>query len=89
MPIETRICFAADAALPPSSRNRKFAGAGPLPTPDENPEGNTGALKSQVETGGSYDAHSGNASRIVNDLHVPGALGTCGLDFTRILEFRS
>lgn len=55
----------------------------PLPTPDENPEGNTGALKSQVETGGSYDAHSGNASRIVNDLHVPGALGTYGLDFTR------
>jgi hypothetical protein len=55
----------------------------PAPTPPENPEGNTGALKSQVQTGGSYDAHSGNATRIVNDLHVPGALGAYGLDFTR------
>jgi RHS repeat-associated protein len=51
--------------------------------PAENPEGNVGALRSQVVTGGSYDIHSGNASRIVNDLHVPGALGTYGLDFTR------
>lgn len=56
---------------------------GPAPTPPEDPEGNTGALKSQVQTGGSYDAHSGNATRIVNDLHVPGALGDYGLDFTR------
>jgi len=54
------------------------------PTPDsQNPTGNTGALKSQVQTGGSYDAHSGNATRIVNDLHVPGAVGVYGLDFTR------
>ena len=55
----------------------------PAPTPDENPTGNTGALKGQVTTGGSYDAHSGNATRIVNDLHLPGALGVYGLDFTR------
>ncbi|PYI93375.1 MAG: hypothetical protein DME97_06470 [Verrucomicrobia bacterium] len=55
----------------------------PAATPDENPEGNTGALKAQVTTGASYDAHSGNATRIVNDLHVPGALGVYGLDFTR------
>src|SRR2546423_8562726 len=52
-------------------------------TTDPNPTGDTGALKSQVQTGGSYDAHSGNASRIVNDLKVPGALGVYGLDFTR------
>jgi len=52
-------------------------------TPDENPAGNTGALKAQVATGGSYDAHSGNATRIVTDLHVPGALGVYGLDFVR------
>jgi hypothetical protein len=50
---------------------------------EENPTGNTGALKAQIETGGSYDAHSGNATRVVNDLHVPGALGEYGLDFTR------
>jgi RHS repeat-associated protein len=55
----------------------------PAPTPDENPTGNTGALKEQIQTAGSYDAHSGNATRMVNDLHLPGALGVYGLDFTR------
>src|ERR1700694_5428582 len=35
--------------------------------PDPNPTGNTGALKTQIETGGSYDAHSGNSTRIVHD----------------------
>ena len=49
----------------------------------DNPTGNTGALKAQIQTGGSYDAHSGNGTRIVTDLHVPGALGAYGLDFTR------
>jgi hypothetical protein len=51
--------------------------------PDDNPEGDTGALRTQVTTGGSYDAQSGNATRIVNDLKVPDALGVYGLDFTR------
>jgi len=51
--------------------------------PDPNPTGNTGALKTQIETGGSYDAHSGNSTRIVPDLHLPGGLGIYGLDFTR------
>jgi len=51
--------------------------------PEENPTGNAGALKPQIQTGASYDAHSGNGTRIVNDLHVPGALGVYGLDFTR------
>lgn len=50
---------------------------------EDNPTGNTGALKAQIQTAGSYDAHSGNATRVVNDLSVPGALGTYGLDFTR------
>ena len=53
------------------------------PNPDANPTANTGALKAQIETGGSYDANSGNATRIIPDLHVPGALGVYGLDFTR------
>jgi RHS repeat-associated protein len=55
----------------------------PSATPEDNPTGNTGALKAQIQTGGSYDAHSGNATRTVNDLHVPDALGVYGLDFTR------
>ena len=62
---------------------QRVEGAGAAPAPDDNPEGNAGALKSQIQTGGSYDASSGNATRIVNDLHVPGALGAYGLDFTR------
>ncbi|MEN3369001.1 MAG: hypothetical protein V7609_1144 [Verrucomicrobiota bacterium] len=53
------------------------------PNPNENPEGNTGALKEQITTAGSYDAHSGNATRIAQDLHLPNALGKYGLDFIR------
>ena len=53
------------------------------PSPDENPTANTGALKAQIETGGSYSAESGNATRIIPDLHFPGAVGVYGLDFTR------
>jgi RHS repeat-associated protein len=55
----------------------------PAPNPGENPESNTGALKEQISTAGSYDAHSGNATRISEDLHLPGALGRYGLDFFR------
>ena len=51
--------------------------------PDQNPTANTGALKAQITTAGSYDAHSGNATRIVRDLHVPSAPGVYGLDLTR------
>jgi hypothetical protein len=40
-------------------------------------------LKANVTTGCGYEAHTGNASRSVTDLHVPGALGVYGLDFTR------
>lgn len=51
--------------------------------PEEDPTGSTGALKSQIQTGGSYDARSANGTRIVTDLKVPDALGAYGLDFTR------
>src|ERR1700719_2234044 len=37
----------------------------PNPDSQANPTGNTGALKTQITTGGSYDAHSGNGTRIV------------------------
>ena len=60
-----------------------FGQANPGPTPQEDPTGNTGVLKPQVTTGGSYDARTGNGTRIVNDLHLPGALGDYGLDLTR------
>ncbi|HEV2841675.1 MAG TPA: RHS repeat-associated core domain-containing protein [Chthoniobacterales bacterium] len=53
------------------------------PEPDRNPTGDTGALKAQVLTAGSYDAHSGNATRSITDLGVPGAVGDYGLDLVR------
>jgi hypothetical protein len=55
----------------------------PEPTPHQDPTGNTGALKAQVDTGCGYDARTGNGTRSVTDLKVPGALGDYGLDFTR------
>jgi RHS repeat-associated protein len=51
--------------------------------PDADPTGNAGVLKANVTTGGGYDAHTGNASRSVTDLQVPGVPGDYGLDFTR------
>ena len=57
--------------------------AAPLRDPNVDPEGTAGALRSQIQTGGSYNAYSGGGSRIVKDLSVPDALGTYGLDFTR------
>ncbi len=53
------------------------------PEPDQNPTSNMGALKGQIETAGSYSAHSGNATRSITDLSVPGALGDYGLNLVR------
>jgi RHS repeat-associated protein len=55
----------------------------PVWDPNEDPAGTAGVLRDQVETGGGYNAHNGNAHRAVTDLEVPGALGAYGLDFTR------
>ncbi len=60
-----------------------LAQGNPEPTPHQDPTGNTGALKAQVDTGCGYDARTGNGTRSVTDLKVPGALGDYGLDFTR------
>ena len=53
------------------------------PVPDKDPTGDAGALKDKVETGCGYDPRTGNASRSITDLHVPGAVGENGLAFTR------
>jgi hypothetical protein len=58
-------------------------GQSPAPEPQDNPAANTGALKKQITTGGSYDAQSGNSTRSVTDIYVPGAMGEYDLDFTR------
>jgi RHS repeat-associated protein len=81
--MRNRFALAALVAFFFALGSRSLLAQAPAATPDENPEGDTGALKAQVQTGGSYDIQSGNATRIVNDLHVPGALGGYGLDFTR------
>jgi RHS repeat-associated protein len=80
MRIRFVLALAISFFLAVGSRGLLASGAA---APDVNPEGDTGALKAQVQTGGSYDIQSGNATRIVNDLHMPGALGAYGLDFTR------
>ncbi len=50
--------------------------------PTADPWGEGGVHKPQVETGGSYDPYTGNATRVVRDFSVPGAVGS-GLHFTR------
>jgi len=55
----------------------------PFRDPNEDPTGTGGALKGQIQTGGSYSAYSGGGTRIVRDLSVPDAPGEYGLDFTR------
>ncbi len=54
----------------------------PSDDPTADPWGEGGAHKPQVETAGSYDPYPGNATRVVHDLSVPGAVGS-GLHFTR------
>lgn len=51
--------------------------------PDQDPSSNLGALKAQIETGCGYSAHSGNGTRSITDLRVPGGVGDYGLDFVR------
>jgi RHS repeat-associated protein len=74
------ICsFIALGMLPRSGHSQGSSN----PEPDVDPTGNAGAFKTAVETGGGYNPHNGNATRSITDLHVPGAPGVYGLDFTR------
>lgn len=77
LPISLTACFFL--AIVPSA----LLGQALMTEPDQDSTGNTGALKAQIQTGRSYDAHSGNGTRIVPDLHLPGAVGVYGLDFIR------
>lgn len=70
--------FLVSSLLAAVALNRAGAQSG---NPEPNPEGDSGVLKAQVTTGGSYSPHSGNATRSVPDLQVPGARGD--LDFVR------
>ncbi len=49
----------------------------------DNPMGVTGVYNGNVTTGGSYDPFSGNAARVIDDIVVPGAVGSYPLKWTR------
>ncbi|MBS0656973.1 MAG: hypothetical protein JSR82_01840 [Verrucomicrobia bacterium] len=53
---------------------------------EPNPEGDTGVFKPTINSAGSIDPHSGNASRMIEDLKVPGAVGDYGLNVVRYWE---
>ncbi|MGI8819546.1 MAG: RHS repeat domain-containing protein [Chthoniobacterales bacterium] len=56
---------------------------------DQNPTGISGQFNGNVTTGGSYDPYTGNATRSITDIVVPGAVGAYPLDFTRTLNTRN
>ena len=81
--MRTRFALAATTLMFAWATTGLLAQVNSEPQPDEDPTGHTGALKGNVETGCGYNAQNGNGVRSVTDLHVPGALGDYGLDFTR------
>lgn len=55
---------------------------------DENPTGSAGQFNGNVTTAGSYDPLTGNATRSITDIVVPGAVGHYPLAFTRMFNTR-
>lgn len=55
---------------------------------NDNPTGVSGFFNGNVITGGSYDPYTGNATRSVTDLVVPGSVGDYPLAFTRTANSR-
>lgn len=53
------------------------------------PNGNAGDYNGTVTTAGSYDPFTGSASRIIEDVGVPGSVGAYPLAWTRRLNTRS
>lgn len=50
---------------------------------DDSPAGVAGGFNGNIATGCSYDAYTGNGMRVVDDIVVPGAVGTRPLKWTR------
>src|SRR6266436_1950618 len=50
---------------------------------DDNPAGVAGAFNGSITTAGSYDPYTGNASRQIDDIVVPGSVGAYPLKWTR------
>src|SRR5947207_12943358 len=55
---------------------------------NNNPTGVTGEFNGNITTGCSYDPYTGNATRSITDIVVPGAVGAYPLAFTRTLNTR-
>lgn len=55
---------------------------------NNNPTGPAGSFNGAVTTGGSYDPFTGNATRSITDIVVPGAVGEYPLAFTRTTNSR-
>ena len=68
-----------------------FASVGPrlLAGDDHNPIGVTGAFEGVITTGCAYNVLSHNATRQIDDIVVPGAIGKYGLKMTRYYNSRS
>ena len=68
-----------------------FASSGPrfLAGDDHNPIGVTGAFEGVITTGCAYNVLSHNATRQIDDIVVPGAIGKYGLKMTRYYNSRS
>ena len=56
---------------------------------EDNPTGVTGQFNGNVTTGGSYDPYTGNATRMVDDIIVPGSVGSYPLKWTRVITTRN
>src|SRR3989440_3916362 len=61
---------------------------GQSPTGNDNPTGVAGDYGGSITTGGNYDPYTGNAKRVIDDIVVPGAVGSYPLKWTRFLNTR-
>jgi RHS repeat-associated protein len=55
---------------------------------DDNPTGVAGIFNGNITTGCSYDPHTGNGHRAIDDIVVPGAVGSYPLKWTRYWNSR-
>jgi RHS repeat-associated protein len=55
---------------------------------NDNPTGVSGMYNGNVNTAGSYDPYTGNATRSITDITVAGAVGAYPLAFTRTMNTR-
>jgi hypothetical protein len=56
---------------------------------NNNPSGASGVFNGQINTGCSYDAYTGNATRSITDIAVAGAVGEYPLALVRTANSRT